>query len=314
MGQAARSLRRVQELRLRGRPRTSPSARTAARGCASARRSSSAAASPEAAQAPPRADAAARRACARRDPRASAPTGARRASRSIVAGDRLRCSAIALGSSPRATSRSSGRSTASGGASSPRRSSTATSGTRSPRAGRSRCSAGCSSAATARWSPLVALRARRGRRRRGWRSHSRRSRWRSARNGAALALLCAWAMPDLRPRRGLEYDGDLLGAGVRGVLLLMRRREAPDGRRRGLLPACSRARWPGPRHPALPVAPRRMAATRRSGVAARSTAGRAGPRLPPVVARPVAPYGAARSPRDRAHLHRRAGGRRRAAR
>ncbi len=41
-------------------------------------------------------------------------------------------------------------------------------------------------------------------------------------NGAALALLVAWAIPDLRElRRGREIDGDLLGAGVFGVVLLL---------------------------------------------------------------------------------------------
>jgi membrane associated rhomboid family serine protease/DNA-directed RNA polymerase subunit RPC12/RpoP len=42
-------------------------------------------------------------------------------------------------------------------------------------------------------------------------------------NGAALGLICAWAVPDLLARgRGEEYDGDLLGAAVfAGVLLLM---------------------------------------------------------------------------------------------
>jgi hypothetical protein len=41
-------------------------------------------------------------------------------------------------------------------------------------------------------------------------------------NGAALALLLAWAIPDLRAaRRGREVDGDLLGAGVFGVVLLL---------------------------------------------------------------------------------------------
>jgi membrane associated rhomboid family serine protease len=40
-------------------------------------------------------------------------------------------------------------------------------------------------------------------------------------NGLALALLCAWAVPDLlRARRGEEYDGDLLGTLVIAVLLL----------------------------------------------------------------------------------------------
>ena len=41
-------------------------------------------------------------------------------------------------------------------------------------------------------------------------------------NGAALALLIAWAIPDLREaRRGREIDGDLLGAGVFAVVLLL---------------------------------------------------------------------------------------------
>ena len=42
-------------------------------------------------------------------------------------------------------------------------------------------------------------------------------------NGAALGLLCAWAVPDLLARgRGDEPEGDLLGAAVfAGVLLLM---------------------------------------------------------------------------------------------
>ena len=40
-------------------------------------------------------------------------------------------------------------------------------------------------------------------------------------NGAALALLGAWAGPDLRcARAGSYYEGDLLGAGAIGVLLL----------------------------------------------------------------------------------------------
>ena len=40
-------------------------------------------------------------------------------------------------------------------------------------------------------------------------------------NGAALALLCAWAVPDLLARRaGEDYDGDLLGTGVFAVVLL----------------------------------------------------------------------------------------------
>ncbi|HMJ01437.1 MAG TPA: zinc ribbon domain-containing protein [Conexibacter sp.] len=41
-------------------------------------------------------------------------------------------------------------------------------------------------------------------------------------NGAALALLVAWAIPDVRElRRGNEVDGDLLGAAVFGVVLLL---------------------------------------------------------------------------------------------
>ena len=41
-------------------------------------------------------------------------------------------------------------------------------------------------------------------------------------NGVALALLIAWAIPDLRDvRRGREVDGDLLGAGVFGIVLLL---------------------------------------------------------------------------------------------
>jgi membrane associated rhomboid family serine protease len=41
-------------------------------------------------------------------------------------------------------------------------------------------------------------------------------------NGAALALLVAWMIPDLRDvRRGREIDGDLLGAAVFGVVLLL---------------------------------------------------------------------------------------------
>jgi membrane associated rhomboid family serine protease len=41
--------------------------------------------------------------------------------------------------------------------------------------------------------------------------------------GAALALLCAWALPDLRAARGRRfYDGDLLGvAAIAAVLLAM---------------------------------------------------------------------------------------------
>jgi len=40
-------------------------------------------------------------------------------------------------------------------------------------------------------------------------------------NGGALALVCAWAVPDLLARRSRrEYGGDLLGAGVIAVMLL----------------------------------------------------------------------------------------------
>ena len=40
-------------------------------------------------------------------------------------------------------------------------------------------------------------------------------------NGGALALLCAWAVPDLLARRARrEYGGDLLGTGVIAVVLL----------------------------------------------------------------------------------------------
>jgi membrane associated rhomboid family serine protease len=40
-------------------------------------------------------------------------------------------------------------------------------------------------------------------------------------NGAALALLAAWAAPDLEARRaGADYDGDLLGAAAMAALLL----------------------------------------------------------------------------------------------
>ena len=40
-------------------------------------------------------------------------------------------------------------------------------------------------------------------------------------NGLALALLCAWAVPDLlRRRASADYDGDLLGTLVIAVLVL----------------------------------------------------------------------------------------------
>jgi hypothetical protein len=45
--------------------------------------------------------------------------------------------------------------------------------------------------------------------------------WIAGGNGGALALLCAWAVPDLLARRGRrEYGGDLLGTGVIAVVLL----------------------------------------------------------------------------------------------
>jgi membrane associated rhomboid family serine protease len=41
-------------------------------------------------------------------------------------------------------------------------------------------------------------------------------------NGAALGLLCAWAVPDLRrQRRGEEHDADLLGVAVFAAVLLL---------------------------------------------------------------------------------------------
>jgi membrane associated rhomboid family serine protease len=41
-------------------------------------------------------------------------------------------------------------------------------------------------------------------------------------NGAALGLLCAWAVPDLLARaRGEEYEGDLIGTLVLAVVLLL---------------------------------------------------------------------------------------------
>jgi len=40
-------------------------------------------------------------------------------------------------------------------------------------------------------------------------------------NGGALALVCAWAVPDMLARRAKQsYDGDLLGAGVIAIALL----------------------------------------------------------------------------------------------
>jgi hypothetical protein len=41
-------------------------------------------------------------------------------------------------------------------------------------------------------------------------------------NGAAMGLLCAWAVPDLVSRaRGEEYDGDLLGTLVIALVVLL---------------------------------------------------------------------------------------------
>jgi membrane associated rhomboid family serine protease len=40
-------------------------------------------------------------------------------------------------------------------------------------------------------------------------------------NGVAMALLCAWAVPDLlRARAGVEHEGDLLGTLVMGLLVV----------------------------------------------------------------------------------------------
>ena len=48
-------------------------------------------------------------------------------------------------------------------------------------------------------------------------------------NGAALALLCAWAVPDLlRRARGEDYEGDLLGAAVLAAVLLLMPLALPD--------------------------------------------------------------------------------------
>src|SRR5579862_3655970 len=49
-----------------------------------------------------------------------------------------------------------------------------------------------------------------------WTGHA----WGGA-NGGALALLCAWAVPDLLARRaGHDYGGDLLGTGVLAAMML----------------------------------------------------------------------------------------------
>lgn len=48
-------------------------------------------------------------------------------------------------------------------------------------------------------------------------------------NGIALALLCAWAVPDLLAiRRGEEVDGDLIGVLIWGLVLLAVPIAAPD--------------------------------------------------------------------------------------
>jgi membrane associated rhomboid family serine protease len=48
-------------------------------------------------------------------------------------------------------------------------------------------------------------------------------------NGAALGLLCAWAVPDLLARaRGEEYDGDLLGTLVLALVVLLMPLATPE--------------------------------------------------------------------------------------
>ena len=48
-------------------------------------------------------------------------------------------------------------------------------------------------------------------------------------NGAALGLLCAWAVPDLLSRaRGEEYDGDLLGTLLLALLVLLMPLAVPE--------------------------------------------------------------------------------------
>jgi membrane associated rhomboid family serine protease len=48
-------------------------------------------------------------------------------------------------------------------------------------------------------------------------------------NGAALALLCAWAVPDLLARRrGEDYDGDLLGTLVIGLVIALMPLAVPE--------------------------------------------------------------------------------------
>ena len=51
----------------------------------------------------------------------------------------------------------------------------------------------------------------------------------SGANGGALALLAAWAIPDLQDRRrGVETESDMLGAGVIAAVLLLVPLVAPD--------------------------------------------------------------------------------------
>jgi membrane associated rhomboid family serine protease len=48
-------------------------------------------------------------------------------------------------------------------------------------------------------------------------------------NGAALGLLCAWAVPDLLARaRGQEYDGDLLGTLMLALVILVMPLATPE--------------------------------------------------------------------------------------
>ncbi|MEA2246499.1 MAG: hypothetical protein QOH46_1028 [Solirubrobacteraceae bacterium] len=48
-------------------------------------------------------------------------------------------------------------------------------------------------------------------------------------NGAALGLLCAWAVPDILARaRGEEYDGDLIGTLVIAIVLLLMPLAVPE--------------------------------------------------------------------------------------
>ena len=73
--------------------------------------------------------------------------------------------------------------------------------------------------------PLRAVRDGRHRADRGRRRHAARV----GGNGAALGLLCAWAVPDLiARRRGEDYDGDLLGTAVFAAVLLLMPLAVPD--------------------------------------------------------------------------------------